>query len=246
MPHASGRDRCLLPFGSGCAGALLFLLLAPMTGCRESGTGPSGAPAQTVAGLVFAPGDTLLFDAWNYDAYNELVPSSHTAPLWRVQSVNDTWAGAAGVTSISEFSPPEEKPGTTDTLRFRFLANGDIEEYGFIARVVLRREGVRLAPSWDRIAAFSLPTTATWTVGTADTAGQDTLRGTVSGDEQYFIAVLNGVKTVFHGYGVTLSSLDLEYTIIVSDVPSAFLVIEEASTPLANGFLLNLASLTKH
>jgi hypothetical protein len=110
----------------------------------------------------------------------------------------------------------------------------------------MRREGVRLAPSWDRIAAFSLPSTATWAVGTADTTGLDTLRGTVNGDEQYFVAMLNGVKTVFHGYGVSLSSLDLEYTIIVSDIPPAFLVIEEASTPIANGFLLNLASLTKH
>jgi len=246
MPRTSGRPLRSLPVGSARTGALLFLFLVPLAGCRENGTGPAAAPAQTVAGLLFAAGDTLLFDAWNYDAYNQLIPSSHTSPLWKVLSVNGTWAGAGGVTSIQEFSPPEQPPGKTDTLRFRFLANGDIEQYGFIAGVVMRREGVRLAPSWDRIAAFSLPTNATWAVGTADTAGLDTLRGTVSGDEQYFVAILNGVKTVFHGYGVTLGSLDLEYTIVVSDVPSAFLVVEEASTPVANGFLLNLASLTKH
>ena len=246
MSRASGRALRALPGGSACVGAFLFFLLVPLAGCRDSGTGPSGAARQTVYGLVFAAGDTLIFDAWNYDAYNEIVAASHTTPFWKVYAVNDTWAGAANVTSIQEFSPPAEPPGKTDTLRFRFLSNGDIYQYGFIARVGMRREGVRLAPSWDRIAAFSLPSTATWAVGTADTTGLDTLRGTVNGDEQYFVAMLNGVKTVFHGYGVSLSSLDLEYTIIVSDIPPAFLVIEEASTPIANGFLLNLASLTKH
>jgi|GEM_PF-4539076 len=246
MSRAGRRALRPLPGGSPCAGAFLFLLLVLLAGCRENGTGPGSAPSQTISGLVFAAGDTLLFDAWNYDAYNELVPASHTSPLWKVYAVNDSWAGAADVTSIQEFSPPGQPSGTTDTLRFRFLSSADIYQYGFIARVVMRREGVRLAPSWDRIAAFSLPTTSTWAVGTADSAGLDTLRGTVNGDEQYFVAILNGVKTVFHGYGVSLNSLDLEYTIIVSDVPPAFLVVEEASTPIANGFLLNLASLTKH
>jgi hypothetical protein len=66
------------------------------------------------------------------------------------------------------------------------------------------------------------------------------------GDQGYFLAVLNGVRTVIHGYGVSLSSLDIEYSIVISDVPPAVLLIREESTPIANGFLRSLASLKKH
>jgi hypothetical protein len=188
----------------------------------------------------------MVFDGWGLDPYNYLIPPSHTNPLWRVYAVNEAFAGAGDVTSIAEYPDPGHSPAKPDTLRFRFLRSGDIYQYGFIAGVVKRRQGIRLVPAWDRIAAFSLPTNATWAVGTADSAGTDTLRGTVAGDKGYYIAALNGVRTVFHGYEASLSSLDIDYTIIVSDVPPAVLFIQELSTPLANGYFRNLASLTKH
>jgi hypothetical protein len=195
---------------------------------------------------VFAPGDSLIFDAWVLDPYGYIISATHTGPVWRVKGVGETFAGAGSVTSIVEFPDPHTFPANTDTLRFQFLPSGDIYQYGFIAGVVARREGVHLVPAWDRIAALSLPTNATWDVGSADSAGTDPLRGTVMGDQGYFIADLNGVRTVFHGYGVSLSSLDIEYTIVVSDVPPAVLLVREESTPLANGFLRSLASLKQH
>jgi hypothetical protein len=54
------------------------------------------------------------------------------------------------------------------------------------------------------------------------------------------------VRTVFHGYGASLSSSDVEYSIVISDVPPAVLLVREEPTPIANGFLRYLASLTKH
>jgi hypothetical protein len=234
----------LLPC-SGAA-ALLSLFLCQFPGCRENGTGPASGSQQTVAGLVFAAGDTLIFDGWDLDPYNYTVGASHTTPLWKVLAVNDSYAGAGNVTSIIETPPPGALPPKADTLHFRFLPSGDIYEFGFVAGLVGRREGVRLAPAWDRLAAFSLPTNATWVVGTVDTAGLDTLRGTVVGDQGYFFAVLNGVRTVFHGYEVSLVSLDIDYTLVVSDIPPAVLVMQELSTPVANGYLRTLAALTKH
>ena len=243
---SSGGRRALrsLPAARACAGALLFVFLFQAAGCRDSGTGPSSGSPQTVSGLVFATGDTLVFDDWGLDAYNYTLPASHTNTLWKVCAVSDSFAGAGNVTSIAEY--PGTSPGKSDTLHFRFLPSGDIYQYGFVSGVVKRREGVLLLPAWDRIAALSLPTNGTWAVGTADPAGTDTLQGTVRGDQGYFIASLNGVRTVFHGFGVSLSSLDIDYTIVVSDVPPAVLFIQELSTPVANGFLWNLASLTKH
>jgi hypothetical protein len=195
---------------------------------------------------VFATGDTLIFEAWALDQYGFQVLTSRTNPLWKVHAVRDSFAGAGDVTTIVEHPDPATSPAKSDTLHFRFLASGDVYEYGFIASIVRRREGVRLAPAWDRIAALSLPSNATWVVGTVDTGRTDTLRGTVMGDQGYFIAALNSVRTVFHGYGVSLSSLDIEYTLVVSDSPPAVLLVREESTPIANGFLRGLASLTKH
>ncbi|HEX7573130.1 MAG TPA: hypothetical protein VF514_08540 [Bacteroidota bacterium] len=235
-----------LPHAGACVCALLFVFLWQAEGCRDSATGPSPQSPQTVSGLVFAPGDSLIFDAWDLDSFGSYIVPSHRSPLWRVSAVSDKFAGAGNVTSITEYPDPVTFPAKSDTLHFQFLPSGDIYQYGFIAGVVARREGVHLVPSWDRIAALSLPTNATWTVGTVDSGGTDILRGTVTGDQGYFIAVLNGVRTVFHGYGVSLSSLDIDYSIVVSDVPPAVLLVREESTPLANGFLRYLASLTKH
>ena len=239
-----------LPHAGACTSALLvvflFIFLWQAEGCRDNGTGPSSQSPQTVSQLVFAAGDSLIFDAWGLDPYNSAVPASHTNTLWKVYAVGDAFAGAGNVTSIAEYPEPVTSPAKSDTLHFQFLPSGDIYQYGFIAGVVARREGVHLVPSWDRIAALSLPTNGTWAVGTADPGGTDSLRGTVLGDQGYFIASLNGVRTVFHGYGVSLSSLDIDYTIVVSDVPPAVLFIQELSTPIANGFLRSLATLTKH
>ena len=195
---------------------------------------------------MFAAGDSMVFDAWGLDPYNNIITASHANTLWKVYAVSDTFAGAGNVTSIAEYPDPAASPAKSDTLHFQFLSSGDIYQYGYIAGVVARREGVHLPPAWDRIAALSLPTNATWAVGTADLGGTDVLRGTVIGDQGYFIATLNGVRTVFHGYGVSLASLDIDCTIVVSDIPPAVLFIQELSTPIANGFLWSLASLTKH
>jgi hypothetical protein len=236
LPHRGGARAC----------ALLFVFLWPSGGCRDSETGPSSQSPQTVSQLVFAAGDSLVFDTWGLDPYSSPVPASHTSTLWKIYAVGSVYAGAGNVTSVARYPDPAGSPAKSDTLQFRFLPSGDIEQYGFIAGVVARREGVQLVPAWDRIAAFSLPTNGTWAVGTVDSGRTDSLRGTVLGDQGYFIASLNGVRTVFHGYGVSLSSLDIDYTIVVSDVPPAVLFIQELSTPVANGFLMSLAALTKH
>jgi hypothetical protein len=226
------------------AAALFCVILLQAGGCRDTGTGP--VAQSPVTALAFAAGDSLVFDAWVVDSYGYAIPSTHTTPIWVVLSIGGTYAGAAGVTSIAELPGPGAPPSAIDTLHFRFLPSGDIEQYGFIARVVRRREHLRLPPSWDRIAAFSLPTNSTWTVGTVDSAGTDTLRGTVIGDQGYFVASLDDVRTAFHGYGVSLSSLDIVSTLVVSDSPAAILFAEEEGTFLADGMLRTLVALNRH
>jgi len=227
------------------AAALLAACLAGAGGCRDNGTGPLQQTGPLVAPLAFTAGDTLTFDAWPLDSYGYPIESAHMTPFWRVLSTGALYAGAAGVTTVVEFSSPNVPSTLQDTLRFRFLPSGDIEQFGYIARVVQAVTGAVLAAGWDRIAAFSLPTNGVWTVGVADSAGGDTLRGTVLGDQGYFVAGYNGVRTAFRGYGVELTSQTLDCTIVFSGAPPAVLFIREES-PLGTGGRLMVMSALAH
>ena len=228
--------------GLGAAAVLVAALVA-WPGCRDNGTGPLQQTGPLVAGLDFTTGDTLAFDAWLIDSYGYTIDSSHTTPLWCVLGTADFYAGASGVTTMLELPFPGAPARLADTLRFRFLPSGDIIQYGFIAGAVHATTGAVLAPSWDRIAAFSLPTNGTWNVGTADSARLDTLVGTVLGDQGYFLASDNGVRTAFHGYGAGLSSQTLECTVVVSGEPPAMLLLREESAFGTNGRLLIMSAL---
>ena len=82
-----------LPQAGAFAGALLVVFLWQVEGCRDSGTGPSSGSPQTVSELVFAAGDSLIFDAWGLDSYGYIITTSHTSPLWKVNALSDTFAG---------------------------------------------------------------------------------------------------------------------------------------------------------
>ena len=225
------------------AALLLGAVLALLAGCRDNGTGPAQQTGPLVGALAFSTGDTLTFDAWLIDTYGYVIDSSHTTPIWRVLGTADFYAGAAGVTTMLELPFPGAPARLADTLRFQFLSSGDIIQFGFIADAVHATTGALLPPRWDRIAAFSLPTNATWNVGTADSGGLDTLRGTVLGDQGYFLAADNGVRTAFHGYGAGLSSQTIECTVAFSGDPPAVLLIREESPFGTNGRVLILSAL---
>jgi len=218
-------------------------MIAGGAGCRDNGTGPAQQAGPLLGPLAFAAGDTLTFDAWLIDSYGYAIDSSHTTPLWRVLGTADVYAGASGVTTMLAFPSPGAPPSRADTLHFLFLPSGDIEQFGFIAEAVRVTTGETLAPRWDRIAAFSLPTNGTWSAGTADAAGLDTVRGTVLGDQGYFVAGDNGVRTAFHGYGVELVAQAIDCTIVFSGTPAAVLVLREESPYGTSGRLLFMSAL---
>jgi len=80
---SSGGRRALrsLPHAGACACALLFVFLWQAEGCRDNGAGPSSQSPQTVSELVFAAGDSLVFDTWGLDPYNSAVPASRTGAV---------------------------------------------------------------------------------------------------------------------------------------------------------------------
>jgi len=225
----------------------MALLLVPMVvivaGCRSESIGPGSEPSPIFSGFKFSVGDSLAFDFWDLDQYGSVVPSSRTQYVWSVIAVSDSIGGLGGVTTIIVSSAPGYPPAVGDTLHFRFLPSGDIYQYGFIAQAARAAGLPSRAPSWDRIAAFSLPTNAIWAVGATDSSGLDTLQGTVSGDQGYFEAGVNGVPTVSRGYGVSLASESVQFQLVASNLPPAFLFIEEQSTVFGSGYIESLASM---
>ncbi|MEW6511120.1 MAG: hypothetical protein AB1428_09205 [Bacteroidota bacterium] len=178
-----------------------------------------------------------MFYSWPLDKFGNRILSSQTGVTWHVLATGESYDGKDGVTTIVELASPGSPPTPVDTLRFRFGADGDIEQYGFLARAALRRDGQSIAPGWDRIAAFSLAANATWSVGAIDTAGNDVVRGVVNDDRSYFSASINGVETLVRGYSVSLSTIDFGYTLTIADPPRTVMLLREESSPSHAGFV---------
>jgi hypothetical protein len=150
----------------------------------------------------------------------------------RVAALDESYAGETGVTSLIETVIP---PGLPDTLRFRFLPNGDIEQYGFFARAAQRRRDAAPVPRWDRIGAFSLPVNGVWTAGVLDSAGQATVQGKVVDNGEYYSATVNGVETVFRCVSALLLGPDYEFLLTVSGSPASIVRYREETSSRVRG-----------
>jgi len=226
------------------ASALTFLVL--LAGCRESAVdafepGTTGPPV-----ILFARGDSLTFDAWALDGFGDRILSSQTSVLWRVVDTGGTVLGRTRVTTIIEQAAPGAPPVVPDTLLFQFRADGDIYQYAFLARSVLRRESRTIPPAWDRIGAFSFPVGGLWTVGAQDSAGTDLVQGRILDDRSYFSFKVNGVETLFRGYSASLAGTNYLFGFTVAAPPPAMVIQREEPGAAHNGQLRILNALRVH
>jgi hypothetical protein len=224
----------------------IFVMVVGATGCRDttvdsSATVPGGPPVVT-----FVPGDTLIFDSWALNGFGDRIAASQTSVLWRVVDTGGTAAGKTRITTIIEQAGPGAPPIRPDTLMFQFRSDGDIYQYGFLARSVRIRENRIIPFAWDRIAAFSLPAGGTWIVGAQDTGGTDLVQGRVLDDRSFFSVSVNGVETLFRGYSVTMVGTNYEYGFTIAAPPPAMVVQQEDPGPVRNGRLRILNTLRVH
>lgn len=209
----------------------MFLVLVAGAGCRESGADPVDATLPPPR-LVFALDDSLRLDLTSLDDFGGTLSGSLKKIVWRVADVDGVYGGESGVTSLVETVIP---PGAPDTLRFRFLPNGDIEQYGFFARVAHRRHESPLPSRWDRIGAFSLPLNGAWAAGVLDSAGTTSVQGKVVDNGEYYSATVNGVETVFRCSSVLLLGLDFEFLLTVSGSPASIVRYREETSSRVSG-----------
>jgi hypothetical protein len=218
---------------------LLGTILLVFAGCRENATVLTGSDVAEVP--KFSAGDSLLFDAWDLDSFGYPVTSSRKVVIWCVASVTDTVAGATGVTTVIESADGTQN----DTLRFQFRTDGTVYQYGYLAKVVLRREHIQRVSQWDLLADAGRGTGSGWFVGMLDSAGMYPVYGTLEGSS-YFSAAINGTPMVFSGVTAALEGENFIAEVSFSSNPPTVLRLFEEASSGAQGFLRSLSSARIH
>ncbi len=200
-----------------------------LSGCRGT-ENPDEQPPHT----PFAPavGDQMVFDGWNLDVLGFTVDSTKTRTTWDVLSTTATGGGSSSVILIRESKLRLSTNVTTrDTILLRVTPDGTLLRYGFLADLVLRREGRVIPRLWDTL---SIPFAQAWTVGILDSAGQTTETATVPGTEDYFSVQVDSLSVIFAARRVEMDSERILYALWISTAPSCFPRLEEDPDPFAD------------
>jgi hypothetical protein len=215
---------------------LLVVVLVLAGGCRENETGPSSSLTIPFT-LGFAPGAQYVYNSWTLDYYGSqsVAMSVHT---WRVLAIGTSYRGMNEVTVIADSASTG-----SDTLYLATAPNSDLFIYGFLARIVKRRWGRVITPEWNLVASFSGGSTGSWIVGSADSAGQETVYGNIAGAADYFAVVVDGVTEVFPTFRVDLTGPTLYYSLWFSNTPNAIVQLLEEPDYDAEGELRELAAI---
>jgi hypothetical protein len=203
-------------------GALFIFGALLIAGCRDTqgpDTGSSGEPFN----FRLARGTTFTLTRWQLDGYGYRIMNSDVQRYWTV--VDDSvWAkGWNGVTVVLD--SVAGVPG--DTLLFCCTASGDIYQYGFLSGVTERLLGRTIPSHWDLLASFSRGMQSSWTVGTGDSLGTQTVTGQTTGSDMLFEIRVNGVSTMFPAYRVEILTDEIACTYWISEAPSAFTYLRE-------------------
>jgi hypothetical protein len=204
-----------------CALAALSL-----PGCRDT-TSPdeSAAPAS----FVLVAGDRLVYDVWATNYWGYILDSSRTQRTWNVLSTAATGGGSHDAIMIRE-EILRVRTGTTtaDTFLLWVTPEGNVLRFGFLADLVLRRQGREIPRRWDTLAVLEAHA---WMVGTVDSAGQEGVHASVPPDQDYFNVEVNSVSSIFAARRILMDSDYLQYAFWISTAPPCFPRFEEVSDP---------------
>jgi hypothetical protein len=204
-----------------CALAALSL-----TGCRET-TSP-GEPAAPDS-FVLVAGDRLVYDAWLTNFWGYTLDSSRTQRTWKVLSTGVTRGGYHDAIMIrEEILHVRTATTSADTFLLRTTPEGYVLRFGFLADLVLRRQGREIPRRWDTLAVLNAQS---WRVGTIDSAGQEGVRASVPLEDDYFSVQVDSVSSIFSAHRIMLDDTFLQYAFWISTAPPCFPRFEEITDP---------------
>jgi hypothetical protein len=223
-------------------GAAALLLIFLLGGCRKTDEtqSPDTSPALH---FVFKTGDRFIDDGWVLNQYGIRVDSTYRRHLQNVVSLQGIVGGVNDAIIIVD-SITNVRTGSwiLDTLVYRLTPDGGLAQYGFLARMVWKREGRVITNRWDKL---YVPGSSAWVVGTLDSAGAGRVSGFLESPPDYFQIVIAGQAQVFPAYRVTLSGPSFDATLWLADSPSSLPRLEEYPEPYAGIFTGSLLILTE-
>ena len=220
---------------------LPYVMLLFLTGCREDSASLAPSPGIPFS-FKLTPGDFTRYNNWKLNEYGSTITTSRFRDSWTVADTGRSYRGQVSVTVIidSVFDISSAGPDVLrqiDTLYFHLSQNGDVEQYGFLASLLQRRDGTNLHPRWDRIGGFSVGSLQSWIVGYADTGGTQAVVGRIEEQPDYVVTNVNGVQTVLLAYVVDIDAADLVVTLWMTDTPPALLRLRDESTQTITGMM---------
>jgi hypothetical protein len=237
MAHWRGGAGGFLSLEVPVALALFLICVVTLTGCREN-AGVTAPDSETRIVLDFTAGDTFVYDRWALDEFGYQITASKRQEYWRVLHTGINTRGETGVTVVIDSVDVQH----VDTLLIRSNADGDICQFGFLARLVNQMGGRTIVPQWDLLLRSGRTSPTTWAVGVADSIAADTVYAQGVAAPDYFSVQLNGRSNVFPAYRVELNGMSLQLAFWVTGAPSCFPGFREESTVLGNGFETYLSS----
>lgn len=214
----------------------LPLLFIAIPGCREiipDSTQPSPMNLQFRLPL----NSYYSFDNLQFNFYGIPVPFSEFRNSWTVVDTNATVLGFQGVTIAVDSIFTRSSSGRDSLVliehRYFRTENGNVLEYGFIARLLGQRDSIVLDPEWNKIFSPSGGANTLWTVET-----NDSLPGGVYGffysSRELLGTTINGVQTGVLAYHVEITGPSLDLHLWISDSPSCILIVEDDSDVYVN------------
>ena len=221
------RGRMLAhPWALACTVSFPFLL-SLLYGCREQ---IPSAPAPPTITLQFAlPLNSYYsYDNWKLSPEGSRILESRFRTSWRVVEINAIAMGYSGVTDVIDSTFAGSVSGTDSLVQvghryFRTAANGDVFEYGFIARFLQLRDTLQVSPQWDKLLSPSTGFNVLWTVETSDPPSVGVVEGRFLPQLETVEDSINGAAIGVLAYHVEITSVDLTLGIWVGGSPPAFL-----------------------
>ncbi len=205
---------------------ILPLFFLALSGCRE-GIPPESDPEPADVRFALLLNAYYSYDNWKLDPDGFHIPSSKFRSAWRVTDTSAVVAGFQGVAIVIDSTFAKDAHGVDSLVRteyryFQTSPNGEVFEFGFIARLIEQHDTVDVGSRWDKLLSPPATANTSWIVEAGDSLAGGNIYGTFFPAPELVGATINGVQSGVLAYHVQVTGRNLDVHVWISGTPSAF------------------------
>jgi hypothetical protein len=179
------------------------------------------------------------FDNWKLSPGGNRISASKFRTSWTVVDTGAVAIGFPGVAIVIDSTFARNVHGADSLAQtmyryFRTTSNGDVFEFGFIARLFEQRDTVQVRPKWDKLFSPLTGANTSWIVEANDSATIETIYARYLPALETVETSVNGVSTGVLACHVEITGMNLVVGIWISDSPTAILRVWDTSDVLYN------------